>query len=350
MPALPTQGTKFGATARTGVVLGLMMVALFGQDPPLEKNPLRGFLPTGSYSLSDIETINNTNGDVILRIPIASLPSGRGGLSAGVSLIYNSKLWEANASVAGDCLATPQTTYNLAQSENGGWHYGIRFEVRRTQRNDHFSSQCALQCPNQNYYHNWKTELIFPDGSAHLLTPRGYESENFNGYFNRLPDGRKAICSTGPGDWMPVGDGSLLSYYTTDGTFARLDVTPTNPNLWTISFADGRRVKNVLNGSQYEQRIFDRNGDDCDGCNQNYIRIGGTYNSDTQTTVLTVSDPVGRSIAIGNGGNTITATGFGTTGPLVWTVTWINFTSTRKYRNWDPPPPDPLPADHTLPG
>src|SRR6202171_6310519 len=148
MPALPTQGTKFGATARTGVVLGLMMVALFGQDPPLEKNPLRGFLPTGSYSLSDIETINNTNGDVILRIPIASLPSGRGGLSAGVSLIYNSKLWEANASVARDCLdSTSTTTYALLPSENGGWHYGLGFEVRRTLRNDHFTSQCALQCP-----------------------------------------------------------------------------------------------------------------------------------------------------------------------------------------------------------
>ena len=331
-----------------------MMSALFAQDPPLEKNPLRGFFPTGSYSLSDIETINNVNGNVILRTPIASLPSGRGGLSAGVSLIYNSKLWEANASVATDCLDTtksPTTTYDLAQSANGGWHYGVGFDVRRTQRSDHFTSQCALQCPDQNYYHNWKTELIFPDGSAHPLTPRGYEVENFSGYFNRLPDGRKAICSTGPGDWIPVADSSPNSYYTTDGTFARLDVNTTDTFQWTLSFADGRRVKNVLNGSQYEQRIFDRNGDDCVGCNQNYIRIGGTYDSTTETMTTTLSDPLGRSIAIWHGGNqdTVTATGFGTTGPLTWTVTWINFTSTRTYRNYDTPP-NPPPPPQTLHG
>jgi hypothetical protein len=50
--------------------------------------------------------------------------------------------------------------------------------------------------------------------------------------------------------------------------------------------------------------------DNCAGCNQNYIRIGGTYDSSTET-MTTLSDPLGRSIAIWHGGNhdTVTATG-----------------------------------------
>src|SRR5690242_16022850 len=65
---------------------------------PTEQTALRGILPTGSYAVSDIETVNAQNGNVFLRIPIASLPPGRGGLQGGLSLIYNSKIWAASAS------------------------------------------------------------------------------------------------------------------------------------------------------------------------------------------------------------------------------------------------------------
>lgn len=47
-----------------------------------EKSPERGFRPAGSYVFSDIETISTTSGNMMLKVPLAGLPAGRGGLSA----------------------------------------------------------------------------------------------------------------------------------------------------------------------------------------------------------------------------------------------------------------------------
>ncbi|MEO7142754.1 MAG: hypothetical protein ABI165_04550 [Bryobacteraceae bacterium] len=42
--------------------------------------PNRGFYPAGSFSISDIEAVNNVTGNVTLAIPVAKLPPGRGAL------------------------------------------------------------------------------------------------------------------------------------------------------------------------------------------------------------------------------------------------------------------------------
>jgi hypothetical protein len=54
----------------------------------------RGFAPGNSFSVGDIETINTTNGNLMLRFPLTTLPAGRNGLSAGLTLYYNSKLYD----------------------------------------------------------------------------------------------------------------------------------------------------------------------------------------------------------------------------------------------------------------
>src|SRR5712692_5447914 len=56
--------------------------------------PDRGFMPYGTYALTDMEAINDYSGGVILKVPLASLPQGRGGMSAGLSLVYNSQLFD----------------------------------------------------------------------------------------------------------------------------------------------------------------------------------------------------------------------------------------------------------------
>src|SRR6266550_2832928 len=56
--------------------------------------PDRGSMPGASYSVSDIENISLTNGNVNLSIPLASLPPIAGGkLKFTLSAVYNSKLW-----------------------------------------------------------------------------------------------------------------------------------------------------------------------------------------------------------------------------------------------------------------
>ena len=61
-------------------------------DSPPVAHPQRGFYPGGSYSLSDIESVDDVSGNVILKIPVAKLPPGRGGSSFAVDLIYNSAI------------------------------------------------------------------------------------------------------------------------------------------------------------------------------------------------------------------------------------------------------------------
>ncbi|HET9786580.1 MAG TPA: hypothetical protein VFP47_05585, partial [Pyrinomonadaceae bacterium] len=56
--------------------------------------PDRGIMPGASYSVSDIENINLSNGNLQLSIPLASLPPIAGGkLKLTLNATYNSKLW-----------------------------------------------------------------------------------------------------------------------------------------------------------------------------------------------------------------------------------------------------------------
>src|SRR5258708_38709481 len=99
-----------------------------GQDA----GPKRGFQQGGSFALSDIESINTTNGNLMMHFPLASLPVGRNGLTAGINLIYNSKLyntgtnWHQDLAAGGGKFGCPiegcwyQTT-GIGQSLDGGW-------------------------------------------------------------------------------------------------------------------------------------------------------------------------------------------------------------------------------------
>lgn len=58
-------------------------------------SPERGTSTAGrSFSLSDIESINNYSGDLMFNIRVGSLAPGRGDMSAGLTLGYSSKIWD----------------------------------------------------------------------------------------------------------------------------------------------------------------------------------------------------------------------------------------------------------------
>src|SRR2546425_5824422 len=90
--------------------------------------PDRGAMPGASYSVSDIENISLTNGNVNLSIPLASLPPIAGGkLKFTLSAIYNSKLW--NVTRADNQLppfsgCSDWVVNNPQLSDLGGWSIG----------------------------------------------------------------------------------------------------------------------------------------------------------------------------------------------------------------------------------
>ncbi|MEQ1923344.1 MAG: hypothetical protein ABL952_12630, partial [Pyrinomonadaceae bacterium] len=57
-------------------------------------NPDRGAKVGNAYAMGDFETINTTNGNLMLNFPVGSLPGGRGAIGGGISLVYNSKLYD----------------------------------------------------------------------------------------------------------------------------------------------------------------------------------------------------------------------------------------------------------------
>src|SRR5689334_7342482 len=95
----------------------------------LQTMPQRGLIPTGSYSVSDLETVNVVNGNLFYRIPLTSLPPGRAGWTASVNLTYNSQIYdiypEAGTTQTGD----PTLFEHLGLSQWGGWQYGFAYSM-----------------------------------------------------------------------------------------------------------------------------------------------------------------------------------------------------------------------------
>lgn len=280
-----------------------------------EKAPERGFRPSGSYALSDIETISTTSGNMILKVPLASLPPGRGGLSASLSLLYNSKLYDS----------FPSSTYinhsfyevtNLKKSQAGGWRYGYKYELYGEGRFGGIDEMGEIN-PCSFTAYAAKFALLTPDGAKHDL--RLANHTDGDGFHNVWQDGSPA-CSGG------APDNGTLNYYTTDGTFLRLEVahdSDSNPlnNAWTLFLPDGGRVT----GGNANQRIWDRNN--------NFIEIIN-YVLPNGHSATKLQDELNRSIVIEYGSaanqDNITVSGYnGAT--LTTTITWADVVVHKAY-------------------
>lgn len=268
-----------------------------------ETVPHRGFQPTDSYALGNIETINTTNGNLMLNIPLASLPAGRGGSSGfQLALRYNSKIWDGEADVAPNP-NNPNQSVNvtwLVPSDQGGWDYNLRRYVwSMYNRNSGGVYFPPPDCRNTNI---WKMKVMFPDGGMHEFRPYGYDDECGDSYFAVQP---------APG----------RSYYSVDGTYARLDFGSSTSE-WTLSFADGTRVVN----QSTSQRTYDRNG------SYNEILEVNDYNN-TGHLATVVSDQLGRTIAVEHGTGEDYVHVAGVNGvPVTTTVKWSNTWIKKVYR------------------
>jgi RHS repeat-associated protein len=281
-------------------------------------SPKRGFNVGGSYALSDVETINTTNGNMIFNFPLGKLPPGRGGLSASVNLLYNSKLWDTHVEYVPDLSNQISPQNFLGQSEAGGWRYGSTFEVELLNRNQNVDD--PPQCPDPHAFYIWKLRVTFPDGSRHEFRPSGYGDYYNDGYFTIQPSGWDTGCS---GSVHSVTTG--MTYFTTDGTYIRLSFPASGDwqGTWTLSMPDGTRVVST----NWAQRIYDRNN--------NYVEHAyvENYNNTGQPAGLLV-DQEGRSVAVqydtATGDDLIRVAGVNNE-TLTWTVSWKSIEVNKSY-------------------
>jgi RHS repeat-associated protein len=321
------------------VIIGFL---IFGQNnfaQPASISPDRGFSPGRSYAISDIETISMQSGNVMFNVPLGSLPAGRGGISGGVNLLYNSKLWDMALAEIQESSGT-HTIYDkntLFFSKDGGWRYGYKYRLEYDLRRGGFedTSYCVGEI---NIVRN---KIVMPDGSSHFLFISGSTlamgESDLQDYSEIYADGRNG-CTT-----SAVTSGQTITLFSTDSSFLRIEVATDNDtnlenNTWTMYLPDGTRVVNNPQ-SGVSQRIIDRNG--------NYIEVienavDSNY-SNHRTTYL--QDQLGRKLAIEYEAATdedwIHSVGVGGAG-VVTKVQWKNIQINKTYRASDYAGPPPL--------
>jgi RHS repeat-associated protein len=287
--------TESRPTRRAKIILTALLFALSlcraaRAQAPDGQSPARGFQPSGSYAISETESVSLTNGNMTYMIPLASLPPSRGGrLRPAVSLIYNSKLYDTNVRICNGC-QFPYTENSLVPASGGGWRYGVRYALRNTNRSANYLGGAP---PNEATY-KFKTSVVFPDGSSHPINPLGHSP--FQDYYNVYP----GQLST------------PMTYYSTDGTYFRVVVQP-QQTAWTIYFGDGTTVQ--IDEQTGTQTTTDGNGN-------SYTVQDTALANGTPLTVIT--DQLGRKITIekpDSAPHSVRVSGYGGT-ELVTTLNW----------------------------
>jgi RHS repeat-associated protein len=245
-------------------------------------SPERGFRPGNSYDISNIETVNPLTGNLMLNIPLGSLPAGRGGMSAGVGLHYNSKIWNVDAP---EPVAPDYRQYeNLVVSPEGGWRYNYFYNLKID-----YSQESTGGCGS-------RLLLVTPDGAEHLLWLK--DNTDALGRLAMLPDGAFTCIAPAGGRAQSTN----LVFYTVDGTFIQVMVEGDNDNdpgnnRWTVYLPDGTRIihnpNHVANPyTGFLQRIIDRNGNFID-----FIESSSDANYSNHRTT-SIKDQLDRKIVI----------------------------------------------------
>ena len=103
-------------------------------------------------------------------------------------LRYDSKLYDSQTQWYQDwdhmVQDQPQTVVRnmLVTSDQGGWHYGIGYELQLIDRMNQYPPEIAPQYPATETIRHYKLRVAFPDGSVHELLPRGFGSNMEEGW------------------------------------------------------------------------------------------------------------------------------------------------------------------------
>jgi RHS repeat-associated protein len=294
-----------------------------------QRQPDRGFQFANSYAGGGFDAVNVSNGNVIVNLPLASLPAGRG-TSPGftVTLQYNSKLWDSRQTRPSD--GTPDENGSsfypvnkLELSDRGGWRVLSSFNLIETNRLNLETPDPCRSDPVEKLAARWKLEMEFPDGSVKQFIPVYYSTKTFEGYYNVDRNGIRYTAATqiNPATSLCYAvqntnqaTTSGMTYMTTDGSRLRLDV-PYQSSNWKMYSPDGTVIENQPpDDPSTNQRITDRNG--------NFVKVAGNQ----------IIDQMGRSINFVTGGITVKGVnGEDITTQLSFGTRWVN----RKYRATD---------------
>ena len=209
----------------TTVLFACSLFSLLVSEAFAQRQPETGFQFTNSYVTGSFDAVNVNNGNVIINIPIASLPKGRGtSPGAVVTLQYNSKLWASkqavfsgNIQAGGEDLPDESQFYvystnTLRQSERGGWKilsgYRLKWSDRLSLENP---NPCLLGDAQEKLAARWKMEMEFPDGSVRQFVPVGGSTITLDGFYNVDFNGTRYVATK----YTPPAGNGLCRCFTT---------------------------------------------------------------------------------------------------------------------------------------
>jgi RHS repeat-associated protein len=253
-------------------------LAVHGQAEDRVISPSLGFQPAHSYAVSDIEAIDNATGSLALHIPLAQLPAGAAGFTAGLTLVYNNKYWE---------IEPLSDLYALRASFSGGWRLSMtpRLDVEYLASRGE-SDPCGYYLTSELF----QMKLTNPDGSRNIFL------------ISKPAQQMPASCDAGIYLMSKLkGQNAPSVWYTTDGSFLRLEIDapsvtghwPYNSS-WTLYRQDGSSIRYEVASKLVYLR--DRNG--------NKITVTKTVDpQDRSHTYEVMSDEFGRTIRLDHFGN-----------------------------------------------
>ncbi len=227
-------------------------------------------MPAGTYSVSEVETVNPVNGNVMLRIPLVSLPPGRAGMSVGVNLLYNSLLydieprWEQKTSDSTWHMISRMRLSTTSQGPSG-WQLGYSYELIQDYRRQGWTTNASghlvpnTSCSAEENLYPYALSVKLPDGSVHPLLLQGQSHSPGTYYYPYSMNGTPSVCAAQ--QWgVPSLSGTLV-YTTVDGSFLRVEVQTGSPYIasWSLYLPDGTRV--IGEASSLSANVMqDRNG------------------------------------------------------------------------------------------
>ena len=226
---------------REQALAAIAVFAQLGVLGQIREIPERGIYPTGSYTVSDVETINNVNGNLFLSIPIVQMPPGRSAYAGPVRLNYNAALIDVQLQTSSNQQGFRKA---LSLSEEGGWSYGFDYGLRVVFRQ---SLSGTTNCSVEEDVNTFKYQLLTPDGGKKELTLMGQaQADTVDGYYRVTPWGTKFDCPL----YSPVlgSTTGTMIFYTTDGSYLRLELPYNNAQgwydqTWKLYLPDGGKVE-----------------------------------------------------------------------------------------------------------
>src|SRR5262245_8123026 len=273
--------------------------------------PDRGTTTPGTYSITDIENISLTNGNLNLTVPLASLPPVAGGkLSWTVNAVYNSKMWDLRSDqyLSDFWHLNPYSIRIVDRSPNAGWTIGAAYRLKLHTSDEEVATlgcQGALECAYAAF--RYKYFFVTPDGARHELRP--LDAPLFNGPY---------VWRIGYYSQTPATSLTPMRYYSFDGSYLYAVINPPGSAVqWTVYMKDGTRVTQDGSGIQ---RIYDTNG--------NSIKIYGTVDDGGVNVTHYVDELTGREIKVSRApGSNVTQVQYQTAGGT-WMTIDVNWGTT----------------------